>query len=166
MRVQTALLVLIAAAVPLQIGATSGSTPPQRPLVHAQPAAGCTVPATKIVVRDFVRDYARGRIGAIDRLWAPAPRFQWFSTGRPGARLGRRAYDRATLMAYFRRRIHAHEKLRLIRLGAGYDRTRRIVNFSGRLVRSADDAGHRPAQDFKGAADCVSGRPILIVWSM
>ena len=39
----------------------------------------------------------------------------------------------------------------------------KIVNFSGKVVRSADDIRPRPPQDFKGAADCVSGRPTLIV---
>jgi hypothetical protein len=61
----------------------------------------------------------------------------------------------------------AHERLRVTRLGAGYDPQRRIVNFAGKLVRSADNIRpRRPPQDFKGAADCVSGQPTLIVWSM
>ena len=60
----------------------------------------------------------------------------------------------------------AHEKLRLVQLGAGYDGTRGIVNFAGRLVRSADDIAPRGPQGFKGAADCLSGRSLLIVWSM
>ena len=52
-------------------------------------------------------------------------------------------------------------------LRARYDPGREIVNISGKLVRSADDIRRRrPPQDFKGAADCVSGRPMLIVWSM
>jgi hypothetical protein len=131
-----------------------------------QASLTCTSAATKTVVREFVYDFARGRTAAIARLWAPAPRFKWFSTGPPGARLGARAYDRATLGAYFRGRVRVHEKLRLVRIGAGYDGTRGIVNFAGRLVRSADDMAARPPQDFKGAADCLSGRPLLIVWSM
>jgi hypothetical protein len=131
-----------------------------------QASLTCTSAATKTVVRAFVHDFARGRTAAIARLWAPAPRFKWFSTGPPGARLGAGAYDRATLGAYFRGRIRVHEKLGLVRIGAGYDGTRGIVNFAGRLVRSADDIAARPPQDFKGAADCLSGRPLLIVWSM
>lgn len=54
----------------------------------------------------------------------------------------------------------------IAQLAARYNRTRGIVNFAGKLVRSADDITPRPAQDFKGAADCASGRPSLIVWSM
>jgi hypothetical protein len=128
--------------------------------------AGCTATATKALVRTFVRSYGEGRVAAIDRLWAPAPRFQWFSTGPPGARLGSRAYDRATLAGYFRTRVRVHERIRLTRLGAGYDPRRHLVRFAGKLVRSADDLRPRPPQAFKGAADCVAGRPTLIVWSM
>jgi hypothetical protein len=131
----------------------------------ATTSAGCTA-ATTTLIHAFVRDYAQGRIAAADRLWAPAGRFKWFSTNAPGARLGARAYNRATLAAYLRARARRHERLRLVKLGAGYDETRGIVNFAGKLVRSADDIAPRPAQDFKGAADCPAGRPLLIVWSM
>ena len=117
-------------------------------------------------MRTFVREYGEGQIAAAVRLWAPPGRFKWFSTNAPGARLGAPAYNRGTLAAYFRSRVRVHERLELMKLEAGYDHARRIVNFSGRLVRSADDIAPRPAQDFKGAADCASGRPSLIVWSM
>jgi len=129
-------------------------------------SVGCTADATTTLIHAFVRNYAAGRVATIDRQWAPAPRFQWFSAGPPGARLGARAYARATLAGYFRSRVRVHERLRLTRLRAGYDAKRDIVNFSGKLVRTGDDIGSRPAQDFKGAADCVSGRPLFIVWSM
>ena len=59
-----------------------------------------------------------------------------------------------------------HEAIRLIRLGGGYDAKRGIVNFGGKLVRSADDLRPRGPQDFKGAAVCLAGRPLLVVWSM
>ena len=125
----------------------------------------CTADTTKAVVRSFVRGYNSGQVSAINRLFAPEPRFMWFSTGPPGARLGPRAYGRATLVAYLRTRVRVHERIRVTQLGAGYDPKRKIVNFGGKLIRSADDL--RPSlRDFKGAADCVSGRPSLIVWSM
>jgi hypothetical protein len=126
----------------------------------------CTADATKALLRAFVRRYDNGRVQLIDRMWARSPRFQWFSSGAPGARLGERAYDRATLATYFRSRVRAHEWIRLTLLRAGYDPARDIVNFSGKLVRSAKDIRPRGPQDFKGAADCLSGRPMLIVWSM
>jgi hypothetical protein len=150
-------LVALVAAVSLALGASDG---------HAGPNAGCTGDTTKSLVRAFVRNYTGGRMSVIVRLWAPEPRFRWFSSGPPGARLGPRAYDRATLAAYFRMRVRKHERLRLTYLRARYSPRRTVVDFSGKLVRSADDLRARPPQDFKGAADCVSGRPSLIVWSM
>jgi hypothetical protein len=130
-------------------------------------ASSCSADATRVLVHSFVRNYSAGRVAAINRMWAPVPRFQWFSTRRPGARLGRAAYVRSTLARYFRLRVRVHERLRLTELGAGYDPARDIVNFGGKLVRSADDIRQRqPPQNFKGGADHVSGRPTLIVWSM
>jgi hypothetical protein len=129
-------------------------------------ADACTTATTKALVRSFVAAYDEGRVQAIDRMWAPEPYFQWFSTRAPGGRLGAQAYDRATLAAYFRTRVHAHERLALIRLGAGYDPTRNIVNFAGYLRRSADDIGSTTTHPFKGAADCRLGSPAFIVWSM
>ena len=127
----------------------------------------CTADATRVLVHSFARDYSAGRVAVINRMWAPEPRFQWFSSGKTGARLGSPAYVRSTLARYFRSRVRVHERLRLTELHAGYDPGRGIVDFSGKLVRSADDIRRRrPPQDFKGAADCVSGRPLLIVWSM
>jgi hypothetical protein len=127
---------------------------------------GCGAATTKTLIHEFIRAYAAGRVASIDRLWAPEPRFQWFSTGPPGARLGKKAYERATLAGYFRSRVRAHERLRITRLGAGYDPKRDLVNFAGKLVRSADDISSEAPHDFKGAADCVTGRPVFIVWSM
>ncbi len=112
-----------------------------------------------------MRDYDHGRVRASNRLWAPKGRFRWFSASKPHARLGRAAYDRSTLAAYFRARARAHERIELTEIAAGFDAERNIVHFAGKLVRDADDM--RPKRlDFKGAADCVSARPTLIVWSM
>jgi hypothetical protein len=133
----------------------------------ATSGTGCTGDATRALVHAFAHNYSVGHVAVINRMWAPEPRFQWFSSGKPGARLGRPAYVRSTLVRYFRSRVRVHERLRLTELHAGYDPARDIVNFAGKLVRSADDIRlRRPPHDFKGAADCVSGRPTLIVWSM
>jgi hypothetical protein len=133
----------------------------------ARASSGCTADATRTLVRSFARNYSAGRVAVINRMWAPKPRFQWFSTVKPGERVGRAAYVRSTLARYFRSRVEVHERLRLTELRAGYDPRREIVDFSGKVVRSADDIRQRrPPRDFKGAADCVAGRPRLIVWSM
>src|ERR671926_1215904 len=161
-----ALLMLVVAAV--LAAAVVGVARPDAPRASPQRSAGaaCTADATKALVGAFVRGFARGEVRAIDRMWAPVPRFRWFSTGPPGARLGARARNRATLATYFRARVRAGERLRLTVLGAGYDPAPKIVNFGGKLVRSANDIRPRGPQDFKGAADCRSGRPLLILWSM
>jgi hypothetical protein len=151
--------VVAVATLALGVSASSGRAAPAREV-------GCGGATTKALIHEFIRDYADGRVAIIDRLWAPAPRFQWFSTSPPGARLGAKAYNRATLARYFRSRVRVHERIRLTRLGAGYDPKRDIVNFGGKLVRSADDVHSQAPHDFKGAADCVSGRPFFIVWSM
>jgi hypothetical protein len=128
---------------------------------------GCTAEATKALIHSFVRNYGAGRVAVVNRMFAPKPRFQWYSTGKPGERVGRPSYVRSNLARYFRSRVRVHERLRITELGAGYDPARDIVNFAGKLVRSADDIRpRRSPHDFKGAADCVSGRPMLIVWSM
>jgi hypothetical protein len=141
------------------LAAVAGTAPPAQ-------AAGCTADATKAVVRSFVADYNAGRVAAIDRLWAPEPYFQWYSTIGPGRRLGSKAYDRATLAGYFRARVRLHEKLVVTKVGAGYDATRNLVNFAGKLIRSADDLRATAPKDFKGAAACRPAGPALIVWSM
>jgi hypothetical protein len=136
-------------------------------VMPAQASGSCTTGATKALIRTFVDGYARGHVAAIDRFFAPAPRFLWFSTIAPGRRLGEASTKRSTLASYFRTRVKRHERLRIITLRAGYDPQREIVNFSGKLVRKADDARPSPRpKDFKGAADCVDGTPKIIVWSM
>lgn len=129
-------------------------------------AVGCTAASTTSLVHAFIADFSRGRVQAANQLWAPAPRFQWYSTTQPGRRLGSRSKDRSTLAAYFQSRARVHERIRLTQLHAGYDPKQNDVNFGGKLVRNADDApGIAKQRDFKGAADCKSGHPSLIVWS-
>jgi hypothetical protein len=126
----------------------------------------CTAGTTKALVRAFVADYDAGHVAAIDRMWAREPSFQWYSTIAPGSRLGSKAYDRTTLAAYFRARVRAHERITVTELRAGFDPTRNLVNFGGKLVRHADDGGSSGPKDFKGAATCRVTGPSLIVWSM
>jgi hypothetical protein len=114
-------------------------------------AAPCTAAATIALVNAFVRDYNGKRPVAAATRFAPEPAFQWFSAPD---RLAGRAYDRATLVAYFHRR---HAPLHVVRIRAGYDPARDIVDFSGKLAAN---------KDFKGAATCTPHGPSLIVWSM
>lgn len=153
-----AVLVGLVVLVSVGVGASGAFDSPR--------SVGCSAITTKALVEAFVQNYDSGQVAVIDRLWARRPYFQWFSTRAPGARLGAAAYSRSTLASYFRARVRAHENLRVIKLGAGYDPKRNIVNFVGKLVRSADDLPAGAPQDFKGAAQCGLGRALLIVWSM
>jgi len=99
-----------------------------------------------------------------DKTFAREPAFEWYSTTAPGSRLNAAAYDRTTLRAYFRGRIARHERLRLTRLTARYERRRNITNFQGTIARTADDL-RTTAYRFKGAAAC-STQTRVIVWSM
>lgn len=129
-------------------------------------AGGCTVASTTQLVDTFVARFNSGMVAAAERVWAPAPRFQWYSTTQPGRRLGNRSKDRSTLASYFRSRARVHERIRITQFHAGFDAKRNIVNFGGKLIRTADDAPRLPRQrDFKGAADCRAGHSSLIVWS-
>jgi hypothetical protein len=127
---------------------------------------GCTADAAEALVRHFVGSFNRGHVAAANRLWALEPYFQWYSTSGAGRRLGTRAYDRSTLASYFAGRARAHEKIRLTELVAGVDPKRNIVNFSGKLVRIADDVRPTDPHPFKGAATCRPSGRSLIVWSM
>jgi hypothetical protein len=155
-------LVCLAAAT----AATSDASPTTTHARAQYSAGACTVASTTHLVYVFVASFNRGRVEAAERVWARAPRFQWYSTTQPGKRLGSRSKDRSTLASYFRGRARMHEQIRLTQFHAGYDPKRNIVNFGGKLIRIADDAAGPPKQrDFKGAADCISGHPSLIVWS-
>jgi hypothetical protein len=128
--------------------------------------AACTPAATRVTLHRFVADIDRGEASAAAQLFAPEPLFQWYSTRAPGRRLGAQAYDRGTLASYFKARVRAHEHLRLTKLDARYDAGRHIVNFSGKLVRTADGLQSNAPHWFKGAAACMQFGPSIIVWSM
>jgi hypothetical protein len=74
---------------------------------------GCNTDATKVLVHSFVRNYGAGRVAVVNRMFAPKPRFQWYSTGKPGERIGRPSYVRSNLARYFRSRVRVHERLRI-----------------------------------------------------
>ena|SRR5437764_6105156 len=135
-------------------------------LAASHAPAACSGSAAQAVIRTFVADINAGRPDAAARLWAPEPYFQWYSAAGAGRRVGSKAYNRATLAAYFVARARAHERLTIVRLGAGYDPRRDIVNFAGMLVRRGDDITAAAPHPFKGAAACRPGGPLLIVWSM
>jgi hypothetical protein len=81
------LVAVLAVTVAVATGSFSASALPGR-------ADSCTASTTKTLVHTFVAAYDKGRVAAINSMWAPEPYFQWFSTRAPGRRLGAQAYNR------------------------------------------------------------------------
>ncbi len=146
-------------------------------LVTATGSAGaslrdCTPPeAHRLVVR-FVDAFNAGSSARLDALFAAddrdgdagTPSFQWYSTGPPGARTGRAAYDRSTLIRYFAARHRRGERLRLLSMSRGGN-ANGYFHFSFHLVRQARDL--RPtAYEGKGAAICSDSGAHIAVWSV
>jgi hypothetical protein len=129
-------------------------------------AVPCRPAATRNVVEEFLRSFSAGDVRTADRLFASIGVFRWYSTTAPGARLGRGAYVRETLRAYLEARARVREWLRLVRFRfTSADDANSLGHFNGVLRRSA--RGHPPRTYlFKGTAECASGDPLLVVWSM
>jgi hypothetical protein len=116
------------------------------------------------VVQRFVRAFNARDLPALDRVFAPAASFNWFSTGRPGPRLGPAAYDRSTLLSYFRARHRAGERLRLVRFRGGgnangYSHFQFFIERRARALAPTVYEG-------KGAAICAVSGDTISVWSV
>jgi hypothetical protein len=99
--------------------------------------------ATASLVPRWVEAYNNGDLHRLDRIFAPAGVFVWYSSPAPGRRLNAASHDRSTLLAYFRDRHRAGDRLRIIRW-----------KFNSRRAR--DDEGgfeltlRRRARDYRG----------------
>lgn len=121
----------------------------------------CSAAETKRIVHGVVHAFSTGDIRMLNRLVAPASKFQWFSAPGPQARLGPAAYRRSTLPGYVRRRHRHHEQLEILRLDTS---DQADGNFGLVIVRQARDYPRRVV-DAKGKVDCTS-TPYLVVWSV
>jgi hypothetical protein len=124
----------------------------------------CAPGDTRRLAERFVRAFNTRDNATLDRVFAPAASFNWYSTGAPGARLGRAAYDRSTLLPYFRSRQRQAERLRLVRFQGGgnangYGHFRFYVERRSRELRPTVFEG-------KGAAICAAGGDTISVWSV
>ena len=132
----------------------------------ATPQADCSSREVKSAVRSFVTAFNQGDHERLDALFADKPEFQWYSSPRPGPRLGREARRRDTLIDYFRARHAAKDRLSLVSFG-----------FNGNGGRYADfemtvrrlSPGFRHGSWFlaigKGAATCGGGSVEFVVMS-
>lgn len=147
-------VVLTLALVP---AATSAVTMPPD---HQDCAAG----EARQVVQRFVRAFNERNLPALDRAFSPAASFNWYSTGAPGPRLGPAAYDRSTLMPYFRARHRAGEHLRLVSFRGGGN-ANGFSHFQFFIERRA--RALRPTvYEGKGAAICAASGDTISVWSV
>jgi hypothetical protein len=124
----------------------------------------CAPGEARQVVQRFVRAFNARDLPALDRVFAPAASFNWFSTGRPGPRLGPAAYDRSTLLSYFRARHRAGERLRLVRFRGGgnangYSHFQFFIERRARALAPTVYEG-------KGAAICAVSGDTISVWSV
>ena len=129
-------------------------------------AAPCRPDATKRVVVGFLQAFNSGDIRSADRFFAAIGVFRWYSTTAPGTRRGQAAYRRETLRPYLESRARARERLQLVRFRfSGPDGGSSLGHFSGSVRRSARGVTPRTFL-LRGAAECASGDPLLVLWSM
>ncbi|HVY77930.1 MAG TPA: hypothetical protein VG898_05440 [Solirubrobacterales bacterium] len=163
------LLVAWSASLALAAAPGPAGAAPSAPTTDATARAGgaCGSAVARAAVSSFVTSFNRGDHERLDALFAPSPAFQWYSQNAPGARLGRRAKDRDTLIAYFRARHSAGDRLGLVSFqpNAG-DNGRR--NFGLVLRRSVKGFRHGDwfRLDAKGTVECSAGKADLIVLSL
>ena len=149
-----ALIALVLALVP---AAALGASPPPD-------AEECVAGESRAVVVRFIAAFNARNIPALDRVFSPAASFNWYSTGAPGVRLRAAAYDRSTLMAYFRARHRAGEKLRLV-FFQGNGNSNGYAHFQFRLERRTRTLPPTVYQG-KGAAICAASGDTISVWSV
>lgn len=148
---------LTALALALVPAAALGASPPPD-------AEDCVAGESRRVVERFVAAFNARNLPALDRVFAPAESFNWYSTGAPGVRLNSAAHDRSTLMAYFRARHRAGEKLRLVRFQANGN-SNGYAHFQFRLERRTRTLAPTVYQG-KGAAICAASGDTISVWSV
>ena len=128
----------------------------------ATPAA-CAEPQSRATVKAFVEAFNGGDLARLDRLFAAWPLFEWYSSNKPGRRVGDAAGTRETLVAYFAARHRIGDQLRLVRFDYN-GVTGEYGNFGVTFRRSAAD--YRTGAWFelaaKGAIACEGGKLIVL----
>jgi hypothetical protein len=128
----------------------------------------CDVATTRAILGAFVSAYNRGDLRRLDRLFSRT-RFRWYSANAPGARLRAAAFNRGTLVAYFRRRHSLGDRLRLVHHRFnGFSRGNEMAHFEWRARRRADDFRDGRWFDLtaKGALDCSKSPVSFAVLSL
>jgi hypothetical protein len=139
-------------------------------LIPASPSAAtgesCDERGTRELVTRFISAFNRGDVKTLDRLFARGTGWQWYAVGTaPGKRIQAAAYNRGTLVKYFRARHRQRERLVLVSFqyngwSSGY------AHFEYQLLRRAADMRKPVPRTYagRGAVSCWAGR--LAIWSM
>jgi hypothetical protein len=153
------LLLMSVAVASLVAAALIGSGP-------ASPAGErCDAAGTRELVDTFISAFNRGDMLQLDAVFARGMWWKWFAVGNtPGKRVQRAAYNRGSLMAYFRARHKKHERLQLRLFRSSVEGMEGYVNFTYKLVRRADDLRTPRLYVGKGAMSCWTGN--LALWNM
>ncbi len=144
-------------ALILAVGAqTAASAPPTGP-------SHCDARSVRSALAGYAKAFNRGDIGALDRIFAEKPDFQWYTTD---GRIGGKAKRRDNLLRYFRGRHGRGEKLGVARFrftgnSPHYGNFEMTMRRSIRGVRG----GRWERAPGKGAAVCAGGTTRLIVIS-
>ena len=158
-------IVLVVAAISLSVPAASAPAPTT--------IRDCTPDEVHSLVLRFIGAFNGGKIAQLDKLFAKddhdgdsaTPSFQWYSTGKPGARFGKEAENRATLMRYFAARHRRGERLRLVWMSGGGN-AYGYFGFGFHLHRQARDLQRPGTFQGKGAAICSERGAQIAVWSV
>lgn len=130
-------------------------------------ASSCSRGQTRQALDSFVVAFNRGDYAALDSLFAQPPAFRWYSSPKPGQRIGAAAKRRDTLIPYFRTRHARQDRLRLLVFGFT-GRAARWSNLWFEMRRSAADfrQGKWIESPGKGAVACDGGSTQFIVVSL
>jgi hypothetical protein len=130
---------------------------------------------TAASVLEFVTAFNAGDRGRLNRVFADAPLFKWYSVTRSASHDHFVAHSKAALLPYFGERHTRNEGQAIMHFRYGGtsrtpvgNRSYLVGNFTYRLLRWADDIGDgRPELYFgKGVVRCTSRGVRLMVWSM
>jgi len=128
--------------------------------------ASCDELGSRELVTSFISAFNRGDVRRLDSLFAHGMWWRWYSVSTgPGKRIQKAAYNRQTLIKYFRARHKHHERLQL-RSFQFNGHSLGFVNFEYQLLRRADDMKAPVPRAYvgKGAVSCWAGK--IAVWSM
>jgi hypothetical protein len=135
----------------------------------------CTRAMTAASVLEFVTAFNAGDRRRLNRVFADAPMFKWYSVTRSPPHDHFVAHSKAALLPYFAERRARNEGQAITHFRYGGtsrtpvgNRAYLVGNFTYRLLRWADDIGAGRPEMYvgKGVVSCTSRGARLMVWSI